>query len=559
VKACRYRTYFLLLPLVLQAACSSLSSYKSGSTASDTSLEQFVKADESDIFVWSSGELIGRCIVPAKAQDRQLRLSDSLTLDTHHIFIENSAELSTKGKNLLDELLLRIRAYDGVSQVGLADPVTAGGVDFYHLQLAKRRVVNIGDYLGSRLPSSISITTGHSGGKLQSAILKGPDIRASDSARSSRVDITIFAKGVRPDQKDPTLCQVQPDTGSDDRAGKSVIAAADEQKILSDIAVFNGPLPISVGDRFKITIPADSDFDGIYEVGVGGGLELPYLESLPVVGMTLPSVRRIISERLVERKLFRAGLVDIAIVVNKWSAADVFVQGAVFNPGRKTVNAGKAQTGAADTTETSGEYPFERSLSSALARAGGVRPDADLENIEVRRGSQVIKVDLSGIITGSSTLDFPLISDDLVIVPSKGYFQDELMRPSQITPPGVRVFLSNVTIANSIGSESTGIPYGSRMLQGALSANCYGGSNFTSTGRRAVLINQNPVTGEYAIIERSMKQLFSAPNRDDVNPYLMPNDGIACYDSSVINIRDLARTASDILSPFIALRLLRGD
>jgi len=33
------------------------------------------------------------------------------------------------------------------------------------------------------------------------------------------------------------------------------------------------------------------------------------------------------------------------------------------------------------------------------------------------------------------------------------------------------------------------------------------------------------------------------------NPYLMPNDAVACYDSDVTNIRDIANFMMDIITP----------
>ena len=44
--------------------------------------------------------------------------------------------------------------------------------------------------------------------------------------------------------------------------------------------------------------------------------------------------------------------------------------------------------------------------------------------------------------------------------------------------------------------------------------------------------------------------LMAGVNDASVNPYLMPNDAVACYDSAVTNVREVARTVTDILSPF---------
>jgi hypothetical protein len=102
----------------------------------------------------------------------------------------------------------------------------------------------------------------------------------------------------------------------------------------------------------------------------------------------------------------------------------------------------------------------------------------------------------------------------------------------------------------AVGRYSTSLPYGTRLLQAAVSANCVGGKDWTNAPRRIVLSGENPITGEIQVIERSVEELLTMPSKGDINPYLMPNDAIACYDSSVTNFRDIARTIADILLPF---------
>jgi len=38
-------------------------------------------------------------------------------------------------------------------------------------------------------------------------------------------------------------------------------------------------------------------------------------------------------------------------------------------------------------------------------------------------------------------------------------------------------------------------------------------------------------------------------NNDRVNPYLMPNDAVACYDSIITTFRDVIKSISDVLTP----------
>ena len=118
------------------------------------------------------------------------------------------------------------------------------------------------------------------------------------------------------------------------------------------------------------------------------------------------------------------------------------------------------------------------------------------------------------------------------------------------------MFLSNLietAKSNSnaaVGRFSSNLPYGTRLLQAAVSANCVGGTSWTNAPRKVLLASQNPLTGRTEVIERSVEQLVRQAHRDEMNPYLMPNDAVACYDSDVTNLRDVAKALGDVLSPF---------
>ena len=197
-----------------------------------------------------------------------------------------------------------------------------------------------------------------------------------------------------------------------------------------------------------------------------------------------------------------------------------------------------------------------------MVSAGGVRPDADISNILIRRDGQILRVNLEGIVTGDPVPDISLITGDEVFVPSTGRFRKALARVSQITPQGLRLFVSNLATPRNpsqVDGDATKLPYGTRLLHVLMSANCVGGTQLTNSAKRAVLITVNPVTQKTEVIERQVQQLVAGPDRDDINPFLMPNDAIACYDSNVTNYRDFARSLTDILTPLSLLKTLIRD
>ena len=292
---------------------------------------------------------------------------------------------------------------------------------------------------------------------------------------------------------------------------------------------------------------------------IGGGIDLPLLGSVPVHGLTIPAIKKAVGERLVEKQLIKSHALSVDTSVQQWAPINVFVRGAVFSPGRITINVQKPEERVFINSRNSGDYALDRLLSVALYQSGGVRPDADLSRIKVLRNGNEIEVDLSGVTTGRLVKDLPLVSGDEIVVPTNGVYKIELIRPSPITPPGIRVFISNPTVpiltngGAAFTKDAFNIPYGTRFLRGLINANCVGGTQHTNASRRGVLVSTNPLTGATEVIERSVQQLISDPDRDDINPHLMPNDGIACYDSEVSNIRDVARSLSDLLAPIVDL------
>ena len=245
------------------------------------------------------------------------------------------------------------------------------------------------------------------------------------------------------------------------------------------------------------------------------------------------------------------------------AAVDVAVFGAVFNPGRVSINNQPVEKQEDAIQQLSGEHTSGRDIVAALLAAGGLRPDADLSQVYVKRGDQIIHIPLQRVLTGVGFESTPsLINGDVVLVKTSGFENVQLIKPSQITPPGMRVFMSNLTAPalsnaqSSIGADSTRMPYGSSLLDSAISANCIGGTHNANASRSIVLVTRNHGSKEQLVISRTINQLLRSSSNPSVNPFVMPNDGIACYDSRFSNFRDVARGVVEIISPLLLGRAL---
>jgi polysaccharide biosynthesis/export protein len=347
-----------------------------------------------------------------------------------------------------------------------------------------------------------------------------------------------------------------------------VVGAWNAKRCVAPPAAGPGPSPsrlvaapaLSPGDLVKVTLPNGDPPSGNYEIGPDGRITLPLLGSLPLAGHGLPESEAALSRLLVDRGFYRAGFAYVSIQLLDEAPARVLVSGAVFQPGLVTVGGTGGQDRDPNRVTAAGDRPLGRTLSTALAHASGVRPDADLAHIVVLHGNERIVTDLSGLLSGTSNGDLYLSDGDRVEVASLHCFQEALARPSDITPPGVRIYISNLTqpaatnASSAINKESTSFPYGTRLLQAAVSGNCVGGTQITNADRRAVLVTSNPENGTTEVIDRPIEALVRRADRDAYNPVLLPGDAVACYDSPVTNFRDVVRMIGEMFIPVLGFK-----
>ncbi|MEM5518036.1 polysaccharide biosynthesis/export family protein [Henriciella sp. AS95] len=329
-------------------------------------------------------------------------------------------------------------------------------------------------------------------------------------------------------------------------------------------AAFDEPQLLSPGDLLRVELPRGDDFQGNYVISPNGYLRMPFLGDLPAAGMSSAQLETVVARLLVEGGFYKPGFARASVSVLEWAPIQVSVSGAVFQSGDVLLNQREAADVASERLIAAGDIAFQRSLSSALFAAAGVRPDADIRNIVLVRNGKRRVFDMSGALNGGAMDDPLLVAGDRIHVPSRGCFQMALARPSRITPPGIRVFMSNLTqpaasnASSAIGQDATRLPYGTRFLQGLVSANCVGGIQATNARRWGVLISRNPVTGESEVISRSIEDLVRRADRDNYNPVLLPNDAIACYDSHVTNVRDVIAMVSEAAAPVLNAVIIGG-
>lgn len=317
---------------------------------------------------------------------------------------------------------------------------------------------------------------------------------------------------------------------------------------------------LTSGEVLGVKIAGDKGrLSGEYVIGLDGRIRMDGGISVSLKGMTVAEAQDVLREQLLSSSQIRDLPGNVHVQLVEKASVAVAVSGATFYPGPIRVGESSIEDKAAGASlGRRGNVNFRRTLIAAILAAGGVRPDAAIENVIVIRGQRWAQVDLSGFLFGVGNMPLPVTDQDRIIVPSSGCFNAKLMRPSALTPPGVKIFMSNLTrSANNnagagINSETTSFAYGSRLLDAAIAGNCAGG-NFLTADRTIMLISRNPFNGQSVVVDRKIEKLIRSADRDAQNPYLMPGDAIVCYDGAMTNVREVLGMFGDILTPSLII------
>ncbi|MDD7909230.1 SLBB domain-containing protein [Pseudovibrio exalbescens] len=154
--------------------------------------------------------------------------------------------------------------------------------------------------------------------------------------------------------------------------------------------------PLQVGDQITIFLPGEAGFDEPFTIQNNGTINLPEVGEVSITGMTLPEALEAIRGTL--SRAYRQ-LDQLSVSLFKRNLI-VTVLGYVSSPG---------------------EYVLDEdaNVQIALAAAGGLRQGAQLDSIQLRRGSNIERFDYKRYLdTGDLRLIPPLQTQDVIFVPA---------------------------------------------------------------------------------------------------------------------------------------------
>jgi polysaccharide biosynthesis/export protein len=261
----------------------------------------------------------------------------------------------------------------------------------------------------------------------------------------------------------------------------------------------------------------------------------------------------------------RPSLADFAAAVDSSFAAtnteplNIAVIGEVFRPGPYTVQASNTVVGAAGTqgTTTGATGTNLPTVSQAVQLAGGIKPEADVRKIQVRRVTrtgteQLLAVDLwKLLVEGDIRQDIPLQKGDTIVI-------------SKATVPLTaeeQQFLSNATLSpatidvNVVGEVTrpgtVKIKPNTPLNTAVLSA---GGLDNRRANKKTVrLIRLNP---DGTVTDRKIKLAFDASVNEETNPPLRNNDVVMVGRSGLTAFGDsLGGVLGSVTGPLSILRI----
>ncbi len=167
---------------------------------------------------------------------------------------------------------------------------------------------------------------------------------------------------------------------------------------------------IALTDRLRVAVFQEDDLSVIARVDSKGRVNLPLLDPITVVGLTIEAAEDAVEQAYRDQRLLRKP--QVTITVEEYAAREVIVQGEVLQPGRIPL-------------------PIESGMTvlDAITKAGGLTDLARGNAVTVTRNQpdgtkQVTTVDVASILRGRSSStsadsSMLLLPDDIVYVPMR--------------------------------------------------------------------------------------------------------------------------------------------
>jgi len=189
---------------------------------------------------------------------------------------------------------------------------------------------------------------------------------------------------------------------------------------------------IKAGDGIEIVVYGHQELSRIVTVSPQGTIDFPFMQNLPVDGLTIDKLREIIVAQL-SRYLEEYPVVTLNFA--KSNIININVMGMVKQPGIR-------------------QMPLYSNLQGAIAAAGGTTPGARVTEVQLMRGEPgkmaITKYDLKKFLLEGDLKHNPVLVEGDVIMVTSGEMLDNVKVLGEVRLPGMFEDYNSATVIDML-------------------------------------------------------------------------------------------------------------
>ena len=189
---------------------------------------------------------------------------------------------------------------------------------------------------------------------------------------------------------------------------------------------------IKAGDAIEIVVYGHQELSRVVSVSQQGTIDFPFMQNLPVDGLTLEKLREIIVAQL-SRYLDTFPVVTLNFA--KSNIININVMGMVKQPGIR-------------------QMPLYSNLQGAVAAAGGTLPGARLDEVQLMRGEPgkmaTTKYDLQKFLLEGDLRQNPVLTEGDVIMVTAGDMLNNVKVLGEVRVPGMFEEFTSATVIDML-------------------------------------------------------------------------------------------------------------
>lgn len=278
-----------------------------------------------------------------------------------------------------------------------------------------------------------------------------------------------------------------------------------------------------------------------YTILPDGTLNLPWVGSVPLAGLSLGQAASVLSDRF--GRFIRNPVVTVSLLAPR--PLKVGIIGEVNRPGAyiiSVISNEVTQTSLNQRTAAEGGNQWPR-VSQAIQSAGGITGFANLRQVKVRRvrvsgGEEVIPIDLLSFLSqGDLNQDILLRDGDTIVIPKATNFDAEestLIATSNFSPETIRVSV----VGEVVTPGALQVRPNTTLNQAIMTAGGFRGGR--ASRKRVDLIRLNP---NGTISRRRLSIDLDQNMNEERNPRLFNNDIVVVNRTTIAAANDFLTNA----------------